>query len=266
MSIKGLEWTFDTVAEEYDKWRPVYVEELYKDIFRYKEIDTGSHVLEIGIGTGQATRPIIKTGCNITAVELGKNLAEIARRNFKDNKNITVINSAFQDYLCPSQLFDLVYSASAFHWIGEEEGYRKVYKILKSSGAFARFASHPFYNIEGQEELYDKIQYIYSKHMPIPAGVNGAKKVKRYTEEDAVRRTDIAKKYGFVDVETKIYYRDLVYYSEEYVKRLAIECDKIALNSDARSKLLNGIKNAIDEHGGKIIIRDMIDLNLARKA
>lgn len=31
--IKGLEWTFDTVAEVYEKMRPGYVEELYQDIF-----------------------------------------------------------------------------------------------------------------------------------------------------------------------------------------------------------------------------------------
>lgn len=31
--IKGLEWTFDTAAEVYEKMRPGYVEELYRDIF-----------------------------------------------------------------------------------------------------------------------------------------------------------------------------------------------------------------------------------------
>ena len=30
--IKGLEWTFDTAAEVYEKMRPGYVEELYRDI------------------------------------------------------------------------------------------------------------------------------------------------------------------------------------------------------------------------------------------
>ena len=33
--IKGLEWTFDTAAEVYEKMRPGYVEELYRDIFQY---------------------------------------------------------------------------------------------------------------------------------------------------------------------------------------------------------------------------------------
>ena len=69
--VKGNEWTFNQVAEMYDKWRPAYVPELYEDIFAYKSIDKASHVLEIGIGTGQATLPFLNTGCHLTAVELG---------------------------------------------------------------------------------------------------------------------------------------------------------------------------------------------------
>lgn len=60
--IQGLEWTFNTVAEEYDKWSPEYVPELYADLFAYQPLTSDSEVLEIGIGTGQATTPILKTG------------------------------------------------------------------------------------------------------------------------------------------------------------------------------------------------------------
>ncbi|MDE6635177.1 MAG: class I SAM-dependent methyltransferase, partial [Lachnospiraceae bacterium] len=67
--IKGLEWTFDTVAGQYEKLRPEYVPELYEDIFKYKQIDKTCHAIEVGIGGGQATLPILKTGCKVTAVE-----------------------------------------------------------------------------------------------------------------------------------------------------------------------------------------------------
>ena len=265
MAIKGLGWTFDTVAEQYDMWRPTYVSELFDDIFMYSNISAQSNALEIGIGTGQATKPILKTGCNIIAVEIGKNLAELTRQKFKDYTNISIVNSSFQSFECKNESFDIVYSASAFHWIAEEEGYSKVYNILKTNGTFARFASHPYYNFEGQEELAEKIQYIYFKHMPNPNGETSPKTMIRYAEEDAERRSAVAKKYGFSDIKTKIYYRDLVYSSDEYLNRLAIESDKIALDSHVRNQFLKEIKDVVDEYGGKIIIKDMIDLNLARK-
>lgn len=33
--IKGLEWTFNTQAEKYEKMRPSYVPKLYEDIVNY---------------------------------------------------------------------------------------------------------------------------------------------------------------------------------------------------------------------------------------
>lgn len=51
---------------------------------------------------------------------------------------------AFQDYECQPDSFDMIYLASTFHWIPEEIGYPKVYKMLKSGGIFARFTNHPY--------------------------------------------------------------------------------------------------------------------------
>ena len=110
----------------YDKWRPAYVPELYEDIFAYKSIDKASHVLEIGIGTGQATLPFLNTGCHLTAVELGDRLAKIAGEKFHEYPEFKIAVMPFQDYRCADNTFDLIYSASAFHWIPEQIGYGKV--------------------------------------------------------------------------------------------------------------------------------------------
>ena len=129
--IKGLETTFNTVYSEYDRWRPTYVKELYEDIFAAKEVNETSNVLEVGIGTGQATLPILETSCALTAIELGDKLAEYSKEKFRSFNKFQVINIAFQDYECTPNTYDLIYSASAFHWIPEEIGYTKVYNLLK---------------------------------------------------------------------------------------------------------------------------------------
>lgn len=163
--IQGLEWTFHTVAEEYNRWRPGYVPELYQDLFAYKPLNKSSSALEIGIGTGQATAPVLETGCALTAVELGDSLAEIARRKFSRYPRFTVIHTAFQAYARPDESFDLIYAAGSFHWIPEEIGYPKVYRMLKRGGAFARFAVHPYYR-KGNEPMYTDIQKVYAAYMP----------------------------------------------------------------------------------------------------
>lgn len=67
-----LRMKFKEDEENYDKYRPSYVWELYRDIINYSGICKGSEVLEIGIGTEQATLPFLKTLCNLTAAELGE--------------------------------------------------------------------------------------------------------------------------------------------------------------------------------------------------
>ncbi len=137
-----LKFMFNEVPALYDL-RPTYVPELHADIVRFSGIDHESRALEIGIGTGQATLPFLKINCHVTAIELGSELATFSRKKFEEYKNFEVLNMAFEDYQCPDNSLDIIYSASAFHWIPEEVGYPKVYSFLKSGGTFARFANHP---------------------------------------------------------------------------------------------------------------------------
>lgn len=67
---------FNSIPEEFDKWRTRYCDELFNHVIEYSKLDSGKTALEIGSGTGQATEPILKTGCSYLAIELGENLAE----------------------------------------------------------------------------------------------------------------------------------------------------------------------------------------------
>lgn len=256
--IKGLEWTFNTEAEKYEKMRPGYVSELYKDIFKYVPIDKSSNVVEIGIGGGQATLPILKTGCKLTAVEYGGNLAELCRQKFKAYPSFSAITTKFEDFVCDNNLFDLIYSASAFHWIPEEIGYTKVFEMLKSGGVFARFANHP-YKDKGREEIHEALQKIYSVYLP------GSLCSSEYSEDDAKRRADIAQNYGFIDISYKLYHRTRSFSAKEYISLLATYSDHIAIEENTRKKFFSEIEKAINNLGGQITIYDTIDLQLARK-
>lgn len=161
---KGLETTFNAIYTEYDKWRPGYVKELYDDIFEAKEINASSNVLEVGIGTGQATLPILKTGCRLTAIELGDKLAEFSRNKFKNYDKFNVENMMFEDFQYVPNSFDLIFSATAFHWIPEDIGYTRVFDMLKSGGVFARFANHP-YKDKKRDTIHTAFESIYEKYM-----------------------------------------------------------------------------------------------------
>ena len=130
---------FDSIPEQFDEWRQRYCDELFEDLIEYADLGPGKTVLEIGPGTGQATEPILKTGCSYLAIELGENFTEFMINRFSSYNNFQIVNADFETYDFGDTKFDLVYSAAAFQWIPEKIGYPKAFDLLKSNGAFAMF-------------------------------------------------------------------------------------------------------------------------------
>ncbi len=262
MKNNSLNWTFDTVADTYEKLRPGYVDELYRTIFDYAPINNISRVVEIGIGGGQATLPFLKTGCELIAIDYGENFCEFCREKFKSYLNFSAVSGKFEDIELNGE-YDLIYSASAFHWIPEEIGYKKVFDMLKDGGVFARFANHPYRDkcnpalSEEIDQIYTEYYYkYYNKKPETPI---------EYKEQQAYDRALIAQKYGFADIKYKLFYRTRTFSAKEYIMLLGTYSDHIAIEEKIRNKFFSKIDDAINRHGGEITIYDTIDLQLARK-
>ena len=71
---------FDTIPDAFDRYRPHYPAIVYQTLFPYAHLTPGSAVLELGPGTGQATRPVLDTGCAYWGIELGGTSGGQARR------------------------------------------------------------------------------------------------------------------------------------------------------------------------------------------
>ena len=259
---KELGATFDTKVSLYEKMRPGYVDDLYKAIFDYVKIDENSHVVEVGSGSGQATLPVLKTGCEVTAVEYGENFSELLKEKFKDYK-FSVLTGKFEDVELEKDKYDLVFSATAFHWVPEEIGYPKVYSILKEGGAFARFANRPCISPD-MPELVSKINVLYDEYYNKHYGIKSGSR-KQFTEEDAKSISEIPEKYGFKDIKSHLFYRERVFTAKEYTQLLGTYSDHIAIEEKIRNEFFSRIEEAIDRHGGTITIKDIMDLELARK-
>lgn len=259
----GLGWTFDTAVSNYDKMRPGYVDELYQAIFKYIPIDGNSNVAEVGSGSGQATLPVLKTGCKLTAVEYGENFSELLKNKFKVFQKFSVVTGKFEEVSLDEGVFDLVFSATAFHWVPEKEGYEKVYRMLKKGGAFARFANRPR-NCQNEPELGEEIQALYNEFYNKQHNIKSGTK-KWFTEEDAKAISLIPEKYGFTDIKYFLFYRERVFTASEYTKLLGTYSDHIAIEESVRKVFFSKIEDAINRHGGTITISDTLDLELARK-
>ena len=252
-----LKFTFNEDAENYDKARPLYPAELFDDILAYSGINKNSNVLEIGIGTGQATLPFLMLGCNVTAVELGSDLAEFAKKKFSSYNNFSIINADFIEADLKNGCYDLIYCATAFHWLPQEKAYNKIKKLLAPNGTLALFWNHPFPNRE-DDEVNMASKRIYDKYRPTN------KPITEFCEKDLQKRKSELKQNGFKCVKSKLYKRTRTLTAQEYIALINTYSDHRALPDDIRLPFENEMRSAINSLGGKINIYDTIDLYLAK--
>lgn len=126
---------FDRAAAAY-KARPGYPARVFEVLAGRCAVGPGSEVLEIGPGVGQATLPMLDLGARVTAVEPGAALAaRLAERTLDRPTDILV--SRFEDAVLPPASFDVVASATAFHWVDQEVGLRRAAQLLRDSGWLA---------------------------------------------------------------------------------------------------------------------------------
>ncbi|MBX4262796.1 class I SAM-dependent methyltransferase (plasmid) [Clostridium estertheticum] len=251
-------FTFNEDVMNYDKWRPTYCKELFNDIIQYSKLDRNKKAVEVGVGTGQASLPFLMTGCDVTAIELGNNLAEYSKEKFKEYKNFSVYNTSFEDFECNDNSIDILYSATAFHWIPEDIGYPKALKVLKNDGTLALFWNRPFVKRE-DDLLHQKIQNIYQKYRPSNA---------KFIENDTARYNKISKtiqSYGFRDLELKLYHQTRIFNSTDYISLLNTYSDHISMAVSTKLLFESEIENAVLESGNVLTVYDTIDLYLARK-
>jgi ubiquinone/menaquinone biosynthesis C-methylase UbiE len=128
---------FDEIADEYDRNRPAYPDELVDQACRVAGIGTGDHVLEVGCGTGQLTRSLVGRGLRVTAVEPGKSLIALARHNLEGAGEVEFVNARFEDASLPCEQFLAVFSASAFHWIDPKVSWQRAADVLVPGGTLA---------------------------------------------------------------------------------------------------------------------------------
>ena len=70
---------FGEIADEYDRARPSYPDELFDAVMAYGSLRTGDAALEIGAGTGKATRGFSARGLAVHALEPSPGMARVLR-------------------------------------------------------------------------------------------------------------------------------------------------------------------------------------------
>lgn len=257
-----LRLTFNEIPADYDNLRPQYPDALFENIIHFSNLDNTKSALEIGIGTGKATLPFLKTGCKLTAVEIGENLAEYSRGKFAAYGQFKVLNRDFESIILEKNSYDIIYSASAFHWILPEIGFPKVYRLLKPGGVFAWFSVQP---APSQKRIYEELQKVYDEYKIYFKGDKPQFNRQKEANEKQLYRINAFKLYGFVKIEDKLYSGTRTLKASDYATLCGTYSDHRAIPEEDRIKFLQKIEDAINRCGGEFTFADKFLLCMGRK-
>jgi len=144
---------FDDVAEEYDRQRRGYPDELIDAACSRGDLGAGDAVVEVGCGTGLLTEALLARGLRVEAIDPGANMIRLARRRVGEGAAVRegpppavgegpppavrFHRGRFEDVSLPDAAFATVFSATAFHWIEPEVGWARAAGLLEPGGVLA---------------------------------------------------------------------------------------------------------------------------------
>ena len=256
-----LRTTFNEAAELYDRSRPHYPQQLFEDLIQMAELEPGTSLLEIGCGTGRATVPLAKRGFDILCVELGENMASVARRNLASFPEVRVVTAPFEVWDSAGDAFDLVLAATCWDWIDPNVRFRKASGALKPRGRLAIIGcGHAF--PKDADRFFFEIQDIYSE---IGEDIPGEQWPPPPPEDVPDFREEIEASGLFGDVQSRRYVWEVMYTAEEYIDLLNTFSGHIAMEPAKRDYLYRHIRQRINARPDPRVRRHWLAiLNVAR--
>jgi len=133
--------SFGSVAEDYERYRPGYSDDLVQLIMG-RAAGPVRRAIEIGAGTGKATRVFAGARIEVTAIEPDPAMLAVLRRECA-GLSVRAELKAYEDVVPDSQPYDLLYAAAALHWTRREGRWERAAALLRSGGVVASFGG-PF--------------------------------------------------------------------------------------------------------------------------
>ena len=241
---------FGEVAELYDRTRPSYPDALFDAVVQFGELSAGDRALEIGAGTGKATRGFDARGLDVLALEPAPGMAEVLRR-----VHPAVVVTTFEDWTVETDAFALLYAAQAWHWVVDHAAaFERAADALRPGGTIALFWNLPR---EFDGALGAEIQAVYVELAPTLEPLTT-----QWPLDETLAELDACERFtGPTKVTvpwTQAYSRD------EYVELMGTHSNHRMLDDQTRAGIQEAVSAVIERHGGHVEVTYDAAVYLAR--
>lgn len=131
--MREAPFPFDTLVNEYDRYRGGYASEVYETVFS-AGVEAGSRVLDIGCGTGISTSPFFDAGCRVRGLDIAPQMLLRARRRLPD---VPFDFGSAEHLPYEDRSFDAAICAQAFHWFDQDLALAEITRVVRPGGVVA---------------------------------------------------------------------------------------------------------------------------------
>lgn len=241
--------SFGADAERYDRARPSYPAALVDELLS----DGPVRVLDVGCGTGIASRLFQARGCRVLGIDPDRRMARLARC-----RGVTVEVATFESWDARERCFDLLTCGQAWHWVDPDVGAAKAADILSPGGRvglFWNFGRFP-------PDVRSALAAAYARLEP---------ELERYSVllGNADRRLDTAREAlvgtgRFTSPALLAWEWARHYTTEQWLESLLTHSDHQTLSAPRRDALIGAVRTVIDQLGGAFEIAYETHLVTAR--
>ena len=246
--------SFGAVASAYERFRPGYPDAIVDQVIAYADGPV-ARALEIGAGTGKATRVFARRGIAVTATDPDPAMLRELRSHVPDT--VATVQSTFED-LPLTPVHDLVFAAASLHWTRPDDRWSRVAGMLRPEGTFASFG--------GQVHLADPEleRAVHAVRSPLLADDEVASP--DGTPADSAMQwpgTELTRSDLFTDVRQSVVPRRTTVSAREYVGHLSTVSAYLTLPDPVRADVLDRILRVLPANVA--LVADLT-LHLARLA
>jgi trans-aconitate methyltransferase len=242
--------TFNEVVEIYDEVRPSYPAEVFDALF--ERLPAQPEIVEVGPGTGQATKDLLARGATVHAIEIGPAMAAKLRSNLP-NGRLSVSIGDFEKMQISADCADAVFSASAYHWIKPAAQTERPASILRKGGVLAVVELIQV-DSPADRGFFDAAQPIYQRY---GEGHRGPPAPTRDHVEPAIQSV-LAADQRFEQVSVRTYDWDQTYSASEYRKLMLSYSGTQMMNGSDRIGLVNDMESFIRTEFGDRVTRPLV--------
>jgi SAM-dependent methyltransferase len=249
-------FAFDQIASLYKAARPDYPEALIEDVVSSADLKPNDKILEVGCGSGQATKSFAKRSFPIVAIDPGPEMLRGARESLADFGNVEFLEATFEAWPAKQEEFRLIIAAQSWHWVSPEVRFVKAAEVLSPEGSLAIFGHVPVGLPTPLLPLFKDIylRYTGKRGRPPEAWYLPDGPFRGWFDESGMFGPVAHRSYSWKWRQTTSGYTDF----------LRTKSEHRMLEFAKREAMLDEIAKAIDDHGGSLTLDYETHLYIAR--